>query len=142
MISTKRIVILVAGVCVILAAVQPSKADEKYSGQFDDLDVEAILKNDEERDRYYACFMDTGPCHTEAAVFFKSEYTDFAFILIVIFCELHDSNNRFVRSTEKQIFVIFEYVFRQGTRGCGHLMQILHGQANRDVRKDRQLVRR
>ncbi|XP_001601446.1 ejaculatory bulb-specific protein 3 [Nasonia vitripennis] len=74
MASTKRIVILAAGVCLVLALVQPSTAsDQKYSGQYDDLDVEAILKNDEERERYYACFMDTGPCHTEAAVFFKSK---------------------------------------------------------------------
>ena len=66
--------ILVTTVVVLLAVHNARAETKKYSAQFDDLDVSAILSNEEERNRYYACFMDTGPCHTEAAVFFKSEF--------------------------------------------------------------------
>nr|QJT73562.1 chemosensory protein 3 [Encarsia formosa] len=64
-------------ICLLVAfLVAGILADEEarrglYSSEFDNLDVEAILNDDAERDKYYACLMDTGPCHSEAAVFFK-----------------------------------------------------------------------
>ncbi|XP_058799836.1 ejaculatory bulb-specific protein 3-like [Phymastichus coffea] len=68
--SPKRSLI-VAAAAILLHVVGVAGADKKYDSKYDDLDVEAILHNDAERNIYYACFMDTGPCPNEAAIFFK-----------------------------------------------------------------------
>jgi hypothetical protein len=67
------LVLAAAALHVLMMTTGVLAEDKKYSDTYDDLDVDMILKDDAERDRYYACFMDTGPCHTEAALFFKSE---------------------------------------------------------------------
>lgn len=44
---------------------------ELYSDKYDDIDATAILNDDVQREAYYACFVESGPCLTDAAVFFK-----------------------------------------------------------------------
>lgn len=46
-------------------------AEDLYSDRYDDIDVTAIFENEKLRDQYYQCFMDTGPCKTPDARFFK-----------------------------------------------------------------------
>lgn len=58
---------------LLLAGILAEEERRLYSSEFDHLDVDAILADDAERDRYYGCLMDTGPCHSAAAVFFKGE---------------------------------------------------------------------
>lgn len=53
---------------LVLAAVI---AEELYSDMFDHIDPDDILPNDELRNQYYNCFMDTGPCMTEDQKYFK-----------------------------------------------------------------------
>ncbi|XP_032663627.1 ejaculatory bulb-specific protein 3-like [Odontomachus brunneus] len=53
---------------VVLAAVV---AQESYSDMFDHIKAEEILPNDELRNQYYNCIMETGPCVTEDQKFFK-----------------------------------------------------------------------
>ncbi|EZA56404.1 ObirCsp1 [Ooceraea biroi] len=64
---------------VVLAA---AIAQEKYSDKFDAMiasDVDRVLGNDEERDKYYKCLMDTGPCDREEELFLK-EHSVEAFV--------------------------------------------------------------
>lgn len=54
---------------VVLAFV---KADEElYSDKYDYIDPKEIVENDRLRDQYYSCFMETSPCVTPDAIFFK-----------------------------------------------------------------------
>ncbi|XP_018046519.1 PREDICTED: ejaculatory bulb-specific protein 3-like [Atta colombica] len=46
-------------------------AEELYSDRYDHIDVKDILQNDKLRDQYYNCFMETAPCITADAKFFK-----------------------------------------------------------------------
>ncbi|KYN04241.1 PREDICTED: ejaculatory bulb-specific protein 3-like [Cyphomyrmex costatus] len=46
-------------------------AEEFYSNQYDNIDVASILQNDKLREQYYNCLMETGPCRTADAKFFK-----------------------------------------------------------------------
>jgi len=46
-------------------------AEEMYSDMFDHINPDDILPNDELRNQYYNCFMDTGPCVTEDQKFFR-----------------------------------------------------------------------
>nr|QGW50248.1 chemosensory protein 1 [Chouioia cunea] len=69
--TPKRSLIVVATALLVLVAGVVRAEDKKYDSKYDNLDVEAILQNDAERNIYYACFMDTGPCPNEAAIFFK-----------------------------------------------------------------------
>jgi len=55
----------------ILAILTVVVAEEMYSDMFDHINPDDILPNDELRDQYYKCFMDTGPCVTEDQKFFK-----------------------------------------------------------------------
>ncbi|XP_077282560.1 ejaculatory bulb-specific protein 3-like [Temnothorax americanus] len=55
--------VAVASACVF--------AEEKYSGRYDDIDLNEILSNEKLRIQYYNCFMDTAPCKTADAKFFK-----------------------------------------------------------------------
>ncbi|XP_011701613.1 PREDICTED: ejaculatory bulb-specific protein 3-like [Wasmannia auropunctata] len=59
---------LLAILAAVLAAVV---AEEMYSDIFDHIDPDEILPNDELRDQYYKCFMETGPCLTDDQKFFK-----------------------------------------------------------------------
>ncbi|XP_018358673.1 PREDICTED: putative odorant-binding protein A10 [Trachymyrmex cornetzi] len=54
-----RIILIVAmNVLMYVLAV------ERYSDQFDDIDMDAILRNDTQREEYHKCYMNTGPCNT------------------------------------------------------------------------------
>ncbi|XP_070169011.1 ejaculatory bulb-specific protein 3-like [Polyergus mexicanus] len=46
-------------------------AEELYSDKYDYIDVKEILNNNKLQDQYYQCFMETGPCPTADAKFFK-----------------------------------------------------------------------
>ncbi|KYN23323.1 Putative odorant-binding protein A10 [Trachymyrmex cornetzi] len=72
-----RIILIVAmNVLMYVLAV------ERYSDQFDDIDMDAILRNDTQREEYHKCYMNTGPCNTmqEALtgtyVYNATNYTD------------------------------------------------------------------
>lgn len=49
-------------------------AEELYSDQYDHIDVNNILNNDKLRNQYYECYMETGPCLTADAKYFKGIY--------------------------------------------------------------------
>ncbi|KAG7199913.1 hypothetical protein KM043_014356 [Ampulex compressa] len=51
-------------------------SEDLYSDKYDYIDVIAILENDRLRNQYYQCFMDTGPCVTPDAVFFKGNFPE------------------------------------------------------------------
>ncbi|KYM87071.1 Ejaculatory bulb-specific protein 3 [Atta colombica] len=55
----------------ILAVLTTVVAEELYSDEWDHINPDDILPNDELRNQYYNCFMDTGPCMTEDQKFFK-----------------------------------------------------------------------
>jgi len=55
----------------ILAVLAAVVAEELYSDEWDHINPDDILPNDELRNQYYNCFMDTGPCVTEDQKFFK-----------------------------------------------------------------------
>ncbi|CAL1680423.1 unnamed protein product [Lasius platythorax] len=46
-------------------------AEELYSDQYDYIDMNNILNNEKLRNQYYNCFMETGPCLTADAKFFR-----------------------------------------------------------------------
>ncbi|EFN88701.1 ejaculatory bulb-specific protein 3 [Harpegnathos saltator] len=52
----------------VLAAVV---AEELYSDMFDHINPDDILPNDELRNQYYNCIMDTGPCVTDDQKYMK-----------------------------------------------------------------------
>lgn len=58
---------LLAALAVFAAVI----AEEMYSDMFDHINADEILPNDELRNQYYKCFMDTGPCVTEDQKYFK-----------------------------------------------------------------------
>jgi len=58
-------------VTIVSIALMCILAEELYSDQYDDIDVESILQNDKLRNQYYNCFMETSPCITADAKFFK-----------------------------------------------------------------------
>ncbi|KAJ8670412.1 hypothetical protein QAD02_001671 [Eretmocerus hayati] len=63
----------IAGLGLVLVLFGAAIAQEKYLDKYDFKDVEIILNNEEEREKYYNCFMDTGPCPNEGAEYFKSK---------------------------------------------------------------------
>ncbi|XP_018301432.1 ejaculatory bulb-specific protein 3-like [Mycetomoellerius zeteki] len=58
-------------VTIINIALMCVLAEELYSDRYDNIDVMSILQNDRLRDQYYNCFMETTPCVTADAKFFK-----------------------------------------------------------------------
>ncbi|XP_016843424.1 uncharacterized protein LOC100113667 [Nasonia vitripennis] len=58
-------------VCLVAAAV--AEEEETYTDKYDHLDVDAVLANDRLRNQYYKCILDTGPCVTPDAIFFKDK---------------------------------------------------------------------
>ncbi|KAL0101466.1 hypothetical protein PUN28_018948 [Cardiocondyla obscurior] len=46
-------------------------AEETYSTRYDNVDIDGVLSNEKLRMQYYNCFMDTAPCKTADAKFFK-----------------------------------------------------------------------
>lgn len=63
--------------------------EEKYSDQYDDIDVNSIFATEKLQVQYYKCFMDQGPCKTAPMRFFKGIafiYTSwFSFRALVFF---------------------------------------------------------
>ncbi|KAK2576494.1 hypothetical protein KPH14_005820 [Odynerus spinipes] len=60
-----------------LAILSFVNADEElYSDKYDYIDPYEIVNNDRLRDQYYNCFMDTGPCVTPDAAFFKVNFPE------------------------------------------------------------------
>ncbi|XP_072766205.1 ejaculatory bulb-specific protein 3-like [Anoplolepis gracilipes] len=51
-------------------------AEELYSSQFDDVDINAVFNNPKLRRQYYKCMMDIAPCRTADAKFFKEIFGD------------------------------------------------------------------
>lgn len=46
-------------------------AEELYTDQYDYIDINNILNNDKLREQYYNCYMETGPCLTADARYFR-----------------------------------------------------------------------
>lgn len=57
-------------------------AAEKYSGKYDDMDVDRILQNNRVLTNYIRCLMDEGPCTAEGREL-RSKYAITAHSLIV-----------------------------------------------------------
>lgn len=73
MFNVKSIVFFVALLGAIFVV-----SSEKYSDKYDHVDVDAILANPRQRNQYYRCFADEGPCVTPDAKFFKGEQRNVA----------------------------------------------------------------
>ncbi|XP_018301431.1 ejaculatory bulb-specific protein 3-like [Mycetomoellerius zeteki] len=58
-------------VTIISTALLCVLAEELYSDRYDYIDADSILQNDKLREQYYSCFMETAPCVTADAKFFK-----------------------------------------------------------------------
>ncbi|KAI4490102.1 hypothetical protein M0804_004284 [Polistes exclamans] len=67
--------------------------EELYSDKYDYIDPMEIVKNDRLRDQYYNCFMNTGPCVTPDAIYFKDILPE----ALVTKC---------AKCTEKQIIIL------------------------------------
>ncbi|KAL0105386.1 hypothetical protein PUN28_016799 [Cardiocondyla obscurior] len=76
-------------VTIISMALVYVLAEDLYSDQYDYVDATSIVQNDKLREQYVKCYMETGPCVTADAKFFKD-----------IFSEAVQTNCR--RCTEKQ----------------------------------------
>ncbi|KYM98238.1 PREDICTED: ejaculatory bulb-specific protein 3-like [Cyphomyrmex costatus] len=50
--------------------------DERYSDEYDDVDVKKLLENKELRTQYINCFMETGPCITPQMKFFTEKFSE------------------------------------------------------------------
>lgn len=77
LVGTLALVIASFTVCALA-----NEEEEIYSSKYDHLDTDAILKNDRLRNQYVYCFLDTKPCVTPDAIFFKGTFLDYAFNLI------------------------------------------------------------
>ncbi|XP_043491521.1 uncharacterized protein LOC122517172 [Polistes fuscatus] len=61
----------------LLAILSFVTADEElYSDKYDYIDPMEIVNNDRLRDQYYNCFMNTGPCVTPDAIYFKEHFPE------------------------------------------------------------------
>jgi len=69
---------LLALLVVLAAAI----AEETYSDMFDHINPEDVLMNDELRNQYYNCLMDTGPCVTDDQKYFKGMILLYIYIYI------------------------------------------------------------
>ena len=56
---------------IVIIDFESVMSEERYPDKFDHIDVESILNNGEERNRWIECFLDEKPCHEDAAEFFK-----------------------------------------------------------------------
>jgi len=71
---------LLALLVVLAAAI----AEETYSDMFDHINPEDVLMNDELRNQYYNCLMDTGPCVTDDQKYFKG-----MILLYIYICHIY-----------------------------------------------------
>ncbi|XP_011866176.1 PREDICTED: ejaculatory bulb-specific protein 3-like [Vollenhovia emeryi] len=68
-----RISYIVAIIGIALVCVY---AEELYSDQYDGIDVASIIENEKLRTQYFNCFMETAPCVTADAKFFKELFSE------------------------------------------------------------------
>ncbi|CAK9811167.1 Ejaculatory bulb-specific protein 3 [Anthophora plagiata] len=54
-------------------AIMFAEEEEKYTSKYDDIDIDAILANTKLRNQYLNCFLETGPCATADAKYFKEK---------------------------------------------------------------------
>ncbi|CAL7933692.1 unnamed protein product [Xylocopa violacea] len=50
--------------------------EEKYTSKYDDINVDEILANDKLRHQYLNCFLETAPCVTADAKYFKGKFPE------------------------------------------------------------------
>ncbi|KZC11655.1 Ejaculatory bulb-specific protein 3 [Dufourea novaeangliae] len=50
--------------------------EEMYSSKYDDIDIEEILANTKLREQYLKCYLETGPCVTADAKYFKDRFPE------------------------------------------------------------------
>ena len=50
--------------------------EEQYTSKYDDIDVHAILANSKLRNQYLKCYLETGPCVTADAKYFKARFPE------------------------------------------------------------------
>ncbi|EZA53190.1 ObirCsp12 [Ooceraea biroi] len=65
-------IVVIIGIALVCTYAQ----EELYDNKYDDMDVIAIMVNDKLRNQYYKCFMETGPCATGDAKFFKEIFAE------------------------------------------------------------------
>ncbi|XP_012217907.1 ejaculatory bulb-specific protein 3 [Linepithema humile] len=63
-------------ILISIALVYVLAEEELYSDKYDDVNIANILQNNKLREQYYKCFMDTGPCITGDAKFFKQFFSE------------------------------------------------------------------
>jgi len=64
-------------------------AVERYTNEFDNIDIDAILRNDTLRDEYHKCYINTGPCNTIAQKKITGIYvydTTIQYVLYSMYC--------------------------------------------------------
>lgn len=65
----KSTYLVLVAACLAVGAF--AEEEELYSNKYDETNVDAILENDRLRNQYFKCFLDTAPCVTADAIFFK-----------------------------------------------------------------------
>jgi len=73
--EAERIMARLSFIVTIIAIALCVFAEELYSDKYDNIDLKGILGDEKLRVEYYKCFIDTGPCNTEASKFFKGKFT-------------------------------------------------------------------
>ncbi|KAG8041730.1 hypothetical protein G9C98_007034 [Cotesia typhae] len=63
-------------ILVILCAGIGFAEEKLYSDKYDHIDVDAILRNPRQRNGYYNCFAEMGPCVTADAKFFRDHFPE------------------------------------------------------------------
>ena len=53
-----------------------AEEEEQYTSKYDDIDVHAILANPKLRNQYLNCYLETGPCVTADAKYFKVRFPE------------------------------------------------------------------
>lgn len=76
-------------------------AEELYSDQYDHIDVNSILSNDKLRNQYINCYMETEPCLTADAKFFKG----MSLFIYKIFSCVSSPYNKFFGQFVETIFL-------------------------------------
>ncbi|CAK9801321.1 Ejaculatory bulb-specific protein 3 [Anthophora quadrimaculata] len=53
-----------------------AEEEEKYTSKYDDIDIDAILANPKLRNQYLNCLLETAPCVTADAKYFKEKFPE------------------------------------------------------------------
>nr|AJP61959.1 chemosensory protein [Phenacoccus solenopsis] len=70
---SRRLSFFLLALCALAAL---AATEEIYSDKYDYINIEEILANPGIRARYYNCFLETGPCQTPDAKFFKEKFPE------------------------------------------------------------------